>query len=495
MAVDLRGVDGCRAAGNRVRRRLHHRAFAGPLRDAGARVVAPPPQPKHLIDGYLAGLDDAAHGGPIAVGGVSIGAAVAAAWALQHPERAVVVLAALPAWTGAPDSATAALAARHSAQQLRHDGLAATTTQMRASSPPWLAEELTRSWRGQWPHLPDAMDEAAAYVAPTRAQLQQLAVPWVSPPPRRPDSPVHVGLEWAAAAPRAALRTVTLDQIGADPAALGAACLAALGATPLAAGGAAAQLLHRRSLGAAARSRPGESVGRRPRRCPGPVARQPVLRLLPARPRLHATAPPSVRAAPPAMASAPAKEYRRDEPRCPPRLPSLVGQRVDGLGRTVHHAADHPPIAVDPDEPHHAGRGADHLPAPGTVLDAHPGPVLAQRVGELTGHLTPQLPVLGAAYAAMVKRPLAVTTHTALGMPESVSSTCSWPPRASESAPSQGRGGPPRRPRVVEILDVERAIRASQRCSRRPFRFQMAALSPRLPRLPVRRPASSLRCL
>ena len=30
-------------------------------------------------------------------------------------------------------------------------------------------------------------------------------------------------------APRAALRTVTLDQIGADPAALGAACLAALG--------------------------------------------------------------------------------------------------------------------------------------------------------------------------------------------------------------------------------------------------------------------------
>src|SRR3984885_8833428 len=35
-------------------------------------------------------------------------------------------------------------------------------------------------------------------------------------------------------------------------------------------------------------------------------------------------------------------------------------------------------------------------------------------------------PVLGAAYAAMVKRPLAVTTHTALGMPASVSSTCSW---------------------------------------------------------------------
>ncbi|MDT5252015.1 MAG: hypothetical protein QOH07_959, partial [Mycobacterium sp.] len=47
------------------------------------------------------------------------------------------------------------------------------------------------------------------------------------------DDPIHpleVGLQWAAAAPHAAVCTVTLDQIGADPAALGAACLAALDA-------------------------------------------------------------------------------------------------------------------------------------------------------------------------------------------------------------------------------------------------------------------------
>jgi hypothetical protein len=37
-----------------------------------------------------------------------------------------------------------------------------------------------------------------------------------------------VALEWVAAAPHAALRTVTLDEMGADPAALGAACVAAL---------------------------------------------------------------------------------------------------------------------------------------------------------------------------------------------------------------------------------------------------------------------------
>jgi hypothetical protein len=43
-----------------------------------------------------------------------------------------------------------------------------------------------------------------------------------------PVHPVEVGIEWVSAAPRAALRTVTLEEMGADPAVLGAACLAAL---------------------------------------------------------------------------------------------------------------------------------------------------------------------------------------------------------------------------------------------------------------------------
>jgi pimeloyl-ACP methyl ester carboxylesterase len=231
VAIDLSGVTTVMLPGTGSDDDYIARAFAGPLRDAGARILAPPPQPSHLIDGYLNALDNAACNGSIAIGGVSLGAAVAAAWALQHPDCAVAVLAALPAWTGPPGNAPAAVAARHSAQQLRHDGLAATTTQMRASSPPWLAEELTRSWKAQWPQLPDAMDEAAAYVAPTRAQLQQLTVPiGIAAATDDPIHPLEIGLEWAAAAPHAALRTVTLDQIGADPAALGAACLAALDA-------------------------------------------------------------------------------------------------------------------------------------------------------------------------------------------------------------------------------------------------------------------------
>ncbi|ORV91235.1 hypothetical protein AWC11_11575 [Mycobacterium interjectum] len=229
MGVDLRGVATVLLPGTGSDDDYVYRAFSQPLREVGATLVAPPPRPDRLIDGYLSALDDAARDGPIGVGGVSIGAAVAAAWALAHPHRAVAVLAALPAWAGAPGTAPAALAARYSASQLRADGLAATTTQMRASSPPWLADELARSWRAQWPQLPDAMEEAAAYVAPSCADLTGLGTPLaVAAAVDDPIHPLQVAVDWVSAAPRAALRTVTLDQLGTDPAALGAACLAAL---------------------------------------------------------------------------------------------------------------------------------------------------------------------------------------------------------------------------------------------------------------------------
>lgn len=229
VVVDLRGVTTVLLPGTGSDDDYVHRAFSGPLSGIGALLVTPPPRPDRLIEGYLAALDDAARAEPIAVGGVSIGAAVAAAWALAHPDRSVAVLAALPAWAGAPGTAPAALAARYSASQLRADGLAATTTQMRASSPPWLADELSRSWGAQWPHLPDVMEEAAAYVAPSCDELAGLAVPLgVAAAVDDPIHPLQAGLDWAAAAPRAALRTVTLDQIGLDPTALGAACLGAL---------------------------------------------------------------------------------------------------------------------------------------------------------------------------------------------------------------------------------------------------------------------------
>ncbi|MGV0737977.1 alpha/beta hydrolase [Mycobacterium syngnathidarum] len=229
MTVILRGVPTVLLPGTGSDDDYVYRAFSDALHGADALVVTPPPTPERLVAGYLHALDDAARSGPIAVGGVSIGAVVAARWALDHPSRTVAVLAALPPWTGPSQHAPAALLARHSAELLRRDGLAATVAQMRASSPPWLADELARSWVGQWPTLPDALEEAAGYRAPGSAELERLGVPMgVAVATDDPVHPAEVGYEWVAAAPRSALRSVTLDQMGLDTGVLGAACLAAL---------------------------------------------------------------------------------------------------------------------------------------------------------------------------------------------------------------------------------------------------------------------------
>lgn len=229
--MDLHGVTAVLLPGTGSDDDYIRRVFSHPLQQVGVELIAHRPEPDRLVEGYLAALDSAAaRFGPIVVGGVSIGAAVATTWALRHPGRVVAVLAALPAWTGAPDTAPAALAARHSAERLRRDGLPAVVAELRASSPVWLADELTRSWTAQWPQLPDALEQAAGYVAPTSAELATLTVPMgVTAAVDDPIHPLQTAAEWAAAAPRAALCTVTLDQIGVDPTALGAACLSALG--------------------------------------------------------------------------------------------------------------------------------------------------------------------------------------------------------------------------------------------------------------------------
>lgn len=229
MPVTLRGVSAVLLPGTGSDDDYVYRAFSGALHDVGAVVVTPVPQPSRLVEGYLEAMDDAARQGPIAVGGISIGAAVAVSWALAHPTAAVAVLAGLPAWTGSPADATAALAAHYSASVLRRDGLASAISQMRDSSPPWLSAELTRSWIGQWPDLPDAMDAAARYVAPTGAEMERLAVPMgIAAAVDDPIHPLEVAVEWAAAAPAAALRTFTLDELGAEPGILGTACVGAL---------------------------------------------------------------------------------------------------------------------------------------------------------------------------------------------------------------------------------------------------------------------------
>lgn len=232
MAVTLRGARAILLPGTGSDDDYLRRAFGPALTQAGVVFTAHRPCPDRLVAGYLDALDEAAAAGaPIVVGGVSLGAAVAAAWAIAHPGRALAVLAALPPWLGASDAAPAAAAARATAATLRRDGLDATVAELRATSPAWLADELTRSWTRQWPGLPEAMEAAADYTAPTAAQLGTLATPMgVAGSPDDPVHPVSVARQWAAAAPHAALRTVALTDFGADPSALGATALAALAA-------------------------------------------------------------------------------------------------------------------------------------------------------------------------------------------------------------------------------------------------------------------------
>lgn len=229
MGVDLSSVVTVLLAGTGSDEVYVLRVFEPVLTEVGAVLVTPPPEPDRLIAGYLEALDGAARHGPIAVGGISLGASVAARWACEHQHSAVAVLAALPAWVGHPGNAPAAVSARHTAAQLRRHGLEEVTAAMRAGSPAWLADELSRSWRRQWPHLPDAMEQAAGYRSPTLDELRTLRVPMgVAGAPDDPIHPIAVARQWAAAAPHAALGTVTLEEFGPEPERLGAACLEAL---------------------------------------------------------------------------------------------------------------------------------------------------------------------------------------------------------------------------------------------------------------------------
>jgi len=232
MAVSVRDVVTVLLPGTGSDDDYLRRALAGPLEDIGAHVIAVAPQPDRLVQSFLDAFDRAAQAAPagrILVGGVSLGALLATRWALAHPDRTVAVLAVLPPWTGEPADAPAALSARHTAALLRRDGLAATTATMRSSSPRWLADELARSWERQWPALPAAMEDAAAYVGPNQAELRRLAAPLAVV--AATDDLVHpaaVAADWAAWAPRGALAAVRLADFGPAPELLGAACVEAL---------------------------------------------------------------------------------------------------------------------------------------------------------------------------------------------------------------------------------------------------------------------------
>jgi pimeloyl-ACP methyl ester carboxylesterase len=214
-------------------------AFEEPLRAVGIALHAPPPVPgTGLVEGYLKALDAAIERKtPLLVGGVSLGALVAAKWAASRgllDQGAVVgLMLVLPPWTGAPGDAPAAIAARTSADALERHGLTATLEAVEHTSPRWLADELTRAWSRYGEGLADSLRVAASTEGPTEAQLAHLAVPVAVV--GLADDPVHplsIAERWADLAPCARLVTSTLPALGQDPAVLGrAAALAWLRAS------------------------------------------------------------------------------------------------------------------------------------------------------------------------------------------------------------------------------------------------------------------------
>ncbi|NEW39448.1 alpha/beta hydrolase [Nocardia cyriacigeorgica] len=207
------------------------RAFGPACAERGLELIAVEPDPRAVVESYFAALDAAAHRGPVLAAGISLGAAVAIEWASSRPDAAAGVLAALPAWTG-PDSGgcPAAVSAASTAAALRADGLEEVVARMRAGSLAWLGDALDRSWRSQWPYLPEALEEAAAYKWPEPQRLETVTTPVAVIGAL--DDPVHpwpVAQEWARLIPDSVLTELTLDELGADPAIVGRLGLDALG--------------------------------------------------------------------------------------------------------------------------------------------------------------------------------------------------------------------------------------------------------------------------
>jgi pimeloyl-ACP methyl ester carboxylesterase len=201
--------------------------FAGPLAAIGLDLVAVQPRPgKDLVSDHLAALDTAAAHGPIAVGGISLGAHLAAEWALAHQDRCTGVLLAMPAWHGPGGDAPAALAARASADAV--DAVGVDATLAAADVAPWLAEELDRAWRRHGTGLAPSLRSAAGHPAPTKAELARLRVPaGVAACADDPVHPLAVARSWAGALPCSSLGTTTLTALGADRESLGRATVLA----------------------------------------------------------------------------------------------------------------------------------------------------------------------------------------------------------------------------------------------------------------------------
>jgi pimeloyl-ACP methyl ester carboxylesterase len=205
------------------------RAFGRPLRAAGYALVTVPPVPgAGLVAGAVHALDAAsARYGPRLrlVGGISLGAHLAARWAVSRAGLGGLLLA-LPAWTGPPGPIAAATAA--SAATVDRLGTAGALAAA-GGAVPWVAAELAAAWPSYGPELASSLRAAAAAPGPDLAELAGLDLPvGLAACTDDPLHPYAVAEQWAATLPRAALHRLALADVGPDRAVLGAAALAAL---------------------------------------------------------------------------------------------------------------------------------------------------------------------------------------------------------------------------------------------------------------------------
>lgn len=165
---------------------------------------------------------------PGLVGGVSLGAHAAAAWAAATGYTGRLLLV-MPAWTGTPGRVAAASAA--AAAEVERDGVTAVVGRVVAAAHPWAAAAVARDWpRYGTEGLTTELRAAATAPAPTLAELGRIrATTHVIGLAGDPLHPVTVAKEWAAAVPGASLHVVPLppaaapDLAGAVRAALWAA--------------------------------------------------------------------------------------------------------------------------------------------------------------------------------------------------------------------------------------------------------------------------------
>lgn len=221
--------------------RFVREAFAGPVNDAGRRLLAadlrghgastPLPDPSaHGFDRHLGDVAAlAARFSPEVLGGISLGAhAAVGAAAAGVPCRAV--LACLPAWSGRAVPGEGPHAAV--ATEVADVGAGGMVARFRADTTmvPWLREVLVRDWPTHDPaSLAAALTALDGAQAPTSTELADLPVPlalvgW----PDDPGHPLAVARDWERIAPRAHLEVTSLDAIQGDRTALGRAALTAL---------------------------------------------------------------------------------------------------------------------------------------------------------------------------------------------------------------------------------------------------------------------------